>query len=101
MIETFISSFSPSYLYAILTLFNVFAFALYGYDKLQSTRSSKGARRVPEKRLLTVALIGGSLGAMLGMRLFRHKIKKRSFLIKFFIVLLLQVLAAYLYFKSY
>lgn len=53
-----------------LALVNLIAFTVYGADK---RRARKDRRRVPEKTLFLLAIIGGSLGAFLGMRLFRHK----------------------------
>ncbi len=55
--------------YALAAL-NVLTFALYGWDKRCARR---GWRRVPEKTLLGLSALGGSLGALVGMRLFRHK----------------------------
>lgn len=49
---------------------SVLGFFLMGYDKLQAKR---GRRRVPEKSLFSVALLGGAAGAVLGMYLFHHK----------------------------
>lgn len=49
---------------------SVLGFLLMGYDKLQAKR---GRRRVPEKSLFSVALLGGAAGAVLGMYLFHHK----------------------------
>ena len=80
--------FTLSYIELYLILINVIAFTLYGYDKLQAI-SSTGAKklsRVPEIRLLLFALIGGSAGAILSMILFRHKIKKWSFMWKYLVV---------------
>jgi len=57
---------------------NIFAFIIYGYDKLMATK--KNARRVSEKELHTFAIIGGFLGATLAMAIFHHKTAKRSFL---------------------
>lgn len=54
-----------------LVLINFAAFILMGVDKRRAKR--EGARRVPEKRLFLAALLGGSLGAILGMRVFHHK----------------------------
>ena len=59
-----------------LILVNLAAFILYGADKALAKR---GARRIPERTLLLWAWIGGSIGAFLGMRLFRHKTKKAYF----------------------
>lgn len=53
-----------------LAAVNVVAFAVYGADK---RRARKGKRRVPEKTLFLLAIIGGSPGAWAGMYAFRHK----------------------------
>lgn len=50
---------------------NVLAFAVYGWDKARS--KVQGARRVPEKTLFLLAILGGSVGAILGMRVWHHK----------------------------
>ena len=60
-------------LYALLlylAAINLIAFLLYGIDKWKS-RHAKW--RITEARLLTVALLGGSLGALLGMKIWHHK----------------------------
>lgn len=62
-------------IYALLG-WNLLTFALYGWDKRCARR---GRRRVPEKRLLGVAFVGGALGAWLGARVLRHKTAKPSF----------------------
>ena len=49
---------------------NLLAFALYGIDKAKARR---GAWRIPEKILLGAGICGGALGALAGMRFFRHK----------------------------
>ena len=51
---------------------NAVTFVLYGIDK---RRAQRGAWRIPEKTLLILPLLGGSVGGILGMRLFRHKTK--------------------------
>ena len=53
-----------------LAAVNVVAFAVYGADK---RRAKKERRRVPEKTLFLLAIIGGSPGAWAGMYAFRHK----------------------------
>jgi uncharacterized membrane protein YsdA (DUF1294 family) len=63
-------------------------FFTYGYDKLIA---GTGATRVPEKVLLTLAFAGGTIGAILGMRLFRHKTSKESFLERFWMVVAVQL----------
>ena len=61
--------------YGALTLLTLLA---YGWDKL---RAKRGARRVPERTLHTLGLLGGFAGAWIGMRLFRHKTQKPAFAI--------------------
>ena len=72
-----------------LVLVNLAAFFLMGSDKRRAQRP--GTRRVPEKVLFLSALLGGSLGAILGMRLFRHKTKHWYFVWGMPAILLLQL----------
>ena len=60
----------------LLTAVNLVSFALYGLDKL---KAKKGLWRIRESTLLLVAALGGSLGALLGMEVFRHKTKHWQF----------------------
>ena len=60
----------------LLIAVNLVSFALYGLDKL---KAKKGLWRVKESTLLLVAAFGGSLGALLGMEVFRHKTKHWQF----------------------
>lgn len=59
-------------LYFYIAVVNVVAFALYGLDKY---KAKTGAWRIPEKTLLGIAVIGGSVGALVGMNFFHHKTK--------------------------
>lgn len=59
-----------------LLMINMLAFFTMGWDKARARRSQ---RRVPEKRLFALAVIGGSLGIFIGMRVFRHKTQHASF----------------------
>jgi uncharacterized membrane protein YsdA (DUF1294 family) len=77
----------------ILLAINVFAFGLMGYDK---NLSKNNQRRISEKALLTSALIGGSIGSGLGMLYFRHKTAKTSYQIKFFGIVIVQLIALYM-----
>jgi uncharacterized membrane protein YsdA (DUF1294 family) len=61
-------------------LFNVLAFAAMGFDKRRSARA--GRVRTSEATLLLLALPLASPGMLLGMKLFRHKTRKRSFQLK-------------------
>jgi uncharacterized membrane protein YsdA (DUF1294 family) len=71
-----------------LVVTNIVAFAYYGHDKLMARH--KG-RRVPELVLHGLAVVGGSLGALAGMRLFRHKTVKGRFRGVFWAILVAQV----------
>lgn len=55
---------------------SLLALLLYGWDKAAARR---GARRVPEARLLLLGLLGGAPGALAGMLLFRHKTRQPRF----------------------
>lgn len=63
-------------LYLYLLLVNAAAFLLMLIDKV---KARKNRWRIPERTLLTVAALGGSLGAVLGMNLYRHKTKHPKF----------------------
>jgi len=64
-------------------------------------KTSKNVSRISEMKLLISSLIGGTIGSFLAMLIFRHKVKKMSFVIKFLLVIIVQVLGFYLYFKGY
>jgi uncharacterized membrane protein YsdA (DUF1294 family) len=68
---------------------NVFAFFLIGYDK-NIAQSNK--QRVSEKALLTSTVPGGSIGSGIGMLYFRHKTAKKSYLVKFWSIVVIQVI---------
>ncbi len=77
-----------------LAAVNLVTFALYGIDKAKARR---GAWRISEKMLFLLPLLGGSIGALLGMRVFRHKTKHWYFVWGIPAILLVQLaLAAYL-----
>ncbi len=61
-----------------LSVINFTTWAAYGLDK---GRAKSGKWRIPERTLLLLALIGGSLGALAGMIMFRHKTRKAKFFI--------------------
>lgn len=57
-------------LLSYLAVINLDGFLLMGADK---SRAKKEKRRIPEATLFLVAVLGGSLGVLLGMYTFRHK----------------------------
>ena len=71
-----------------LVLVNAAAFLLMLVDKL---KAKKGAWRIPEATLMGIAAIGGSIGAICGMNLFRHKTKHPKFSIGLPLILALQI----------
>ena len=60
----------------LLVAVNLVSFTLYGLDKL---KAKKGLWRIRESTLLLIAALGGSVGALLGMEVFRHKTKHWQF----------------------
>ena len=58
------------WLAAYLAVMNLAAFGAYGADK---RRARRGRWRVPERTLFLLPLLGGSIGALAGMRVFHHK----------------------------
>ncbi len=67
---------------------NVLTFLFYGIDKWKARR---GKWRIPEETLIWLAIVGGSIGALLGMYLFRHKTKHKKFTLGIPAILLIQV----------
>lgn len=74
---------------------NVIAFLMYGLDKVKAKRRQW---RIPESTLLGVAVIGGSIGAFLGMQIFHHKTKKPKFYIGVPMIFILQVIGIWVIF---
>lgn len=67
---------------------NVLVFIFAGYDKSQARKNN---RRIPEKTLFLMALTGGSPGLLTAMLLFKHKTSKTSFIVKFTLILAVQI----------
>ncbi len=77
-----------------LAAVNFITFFVYGADKRRAR--IPGARRVPEKALFALALLLGSAGALLGMRVFHHKTRHWYFRFGIPAILLVQSAAAVL-----
>ena len=77
-----------------LLAINIASFFLYGIDKY---KAKKGRWRISEAILLLMAVIGGSIGAWAGMRLWHHKTMHKKFKYGIPLIIILQVaLAVYL-----
>lgn len=81
-------------LFYCFLILNGFAFILTAYDKRLSIKNS---RRISEKMLLGFALFGGTVGSGLAMLIFRHKTSKKSYFLKFWIIVVLQLLISWFY----
>ena len=73
-----------------LIIINAFSLLIMLIDKHNAIHD---LRRIPEKSLLLVALIGGSFGSFLGMRLFRHKTLHLKFSLGLPLILAVHVIA--------
>ena len=78
----------------ILTI-NIATFLLYGIDKY---KAKKGIWRISEATLLLMAVIGGSIGAWAGMRLWHHKTMPKKFKYGIPVIIIMQIaLVVYLH----
>ena len=73
---------------------NILTFLIYGIDK---RKAQKGKWRIPENTLIWLAVVGGSIGALLGMYLLRHKTKHRKFTLGVPAILIIQAALAYFF----
>ena len=74
----------------ILLTLNLLTFIIYGIDTFKAKKSKW---RIPESTLLLLAVIGGSIGAWLGLQVWRHKTQHKKFYIGIPMILTLQVIA--------
>ena len=83
-----------------LVLINLVTFLVFGLDKLKAKRKSASIRRVPEKTLFLLAALGGSVGALVGMKVWRHKTLHKTFRFGIPAILILQsLISIYFYFN--
>ena len=83
-------------LFVYLIAVNIVAFILYGVDK---ARAKNRKWRISEKVLLGIAVIGGSVGAILGMLAFHHKTRHWYFRYGLWIILALQIILVLAFYK--
>jgi len=74
---------------------NIITFIMFGADK---ARAVKGRWRISEASLILAALLGGSIGALAGMRVFHHKTRHRKFTVGIPVILVLQIVFMVLYY---
>lgn len=74
----------------ILLTLNLLTFIIYGIDKF---KAKKAKWRIPESTLLFLAVFGGSIGAWLGLQVWRHKTQHKKFYIGIPMIITLQVIA--------
>ena len=86
--------FTPKNILIYLIVINLMAFCAMWWDK---RRAQKGEWRISEAGLFTLVLLGGGIGGIAGMYIFRHKTKKLRFTIGFPTILLTEIVLA-LYF---
>ena len=84
-----------SYLAYYLLGINAVAFIIYGIDKY---KAKKAKWRISEATLLLLAVLGGSIGAWMGMKVWHHKTMHKKFIYGIPAILLIQIaLMAYLH----
>ena len=69
---------------------NITEFLLFGIDKRKAIR---GEWRVPESTLLSLAVFGGAVGGILGMKVFHHKTKHPKFYVGIPAILVMEIAA--------
>lgn len=75
---------------------NVLTFLIYSIDKW---KARKARWRIPEDILIWLAIVGGSIGALLGMFLFRHKIRDKKFTLGVPAILAVQIAVYYFFLR--
>ena len=72
-----------------LIVINIVTFLVYGIDKW---KAKQGSWRISEATLLILAVIGGSIGALLGMKLWHHKTMHKKFKYGLPLILIIQII---------
>jgi len=80
-----------------LAVINVVTFVLYGIDKFKAQHARW---RIPESVLIGLAVIGGSIGAWLGMMVWRHKTQHKKFKYGVPLILVVQIALLILWWRK-
>ena len=75
-------------IYTSIAILNVITFFLYGIDKW---KAKKNRWRIPESILLLLAVLGGSIGAWMGMKIWHHKTMHKKFKYGIPLIMILQI----------
>ena len=75
-------------LYYLIAI-NIVTFLVYGIDKWKAKHASW---RISEATLLTLAVIGGSIGALIGMKIWHHKTMHKKFKYGLPLILIIQII---------
>ncbi|MGG7034906.1 MAG: DUF1294 domain-containing protein [Flavobacterium sp.] len=84
----------PFLIYVLII--NILCFLTFALDK---GLSKVHRTRISEKTLLTLTFVGGSLGGLISMTIFKHKISKVHFLLRFFGIMIAQTFILVLFVK--
>jgi len=79
---------TPMNIVVYLLIINLIGLLIMFIDK---KKAIKGRWRIPEKTLMLIAILGGSIGTIIGMNIFRHKTKQLKFTIGFPTILITQI----------
>ena len=85
------------YILYYLIAINIITFFIYGIDKL---KAKKGKWRIPESTLLLLAIIGGSIGAWLGIKVWHHKTLHKKFKCGIPLIVIVQIAIAVYIFRE-
>ena len=85
-------------IFIYLAVINVITFIAFGIDKRKAV---KGRWRIQEKTLLLLGFMGGSIGQMAGMKLFRHKTSKWYFRVCCILFIVLHIAILFMYYTNW
>ena len=88
ILENIVNLINEKYFVLYLIIMNLIGVAVMAIDKY---KAQKGYWRIPENTLFLVTFLGGGIGTITGMYLFRHKTKKLKFTIGFPTILILEI----------
>ena len=87
--------FTPQNIIIYLVIINIITFLIMAYDKHEA---KVGHWRISEKALFLFCIIGGSVGGIFGMYVFRHKTQKSYFKFGFPLILIIQIVLIIMFF---